>query len=237
MTSLKTAPRHAAGHPPRRRWLRWIAVAAAAIVVLIVLGAWAFIKFQPSPAPLALPSGSASAAAGPFDGTWDVSAGSVAGFRVPETALGLSTDAVGRTSAVTGTVVISGGQVTTAAVRVDLAAITVSGKTPPQFTNSLRTGQYPNATFTLAAPVTLSSAFAAGAAASFTATGRLAMNGTTHQVTVRLSARRDGTILRVAGSFPVTFSAWQIKGPASFGFLASLADHGIAEFLLTLRQP
>jgi len=56
-------------------------------------------------------------------------------------------------------------------------------------------------------------------------------------VAVTIAARRDGTTLRVAGSIPVAFSAWGIKAPASFGLLGSLADHGIAEFLLTLRQP
>jgi hypothetical protein len=56
-------------------------------------------------------------------------------------------------------------------------------------------------------------------------------------VTVSISARRDGTTMQVAGSIPVTFSAWHITGPGGFGFLASLADHGTAEFLLTLRQP
>ena len=235
MSDLKTAPRHATGGP--RHWPRWIAVGAAAILVLIVLAAWAFIKLQPTPSPLVVPPGPVSAPVGPLDGTWAVTAGSLAGFRVRETALGLSTDAVGRTSAVTGTVVISGGRVTRATLRVDLAAITVDGKTPPQVTTSLRTGHYPDATFTLAAPVTLSPAFASGGTVRLTAVGQLAMNGTTRQVTVSVAARRDGTTLRVAGSIPVAFSAWGIKAPASFGLLGSLAGHGTAEFLLTLYQP
>ena len=196
-----------------------------------------FIKFQPTASPLALPPGPASVPAGPLDGSWADAAGSLAGFRVQETALGMSNDTIGRTSAVTGTVVISGGRVTSAAFRIDLAATTVNGKTQPQFATNLRTGQHPDATFILATPVTLSPAFTVGGTASLTATGQLAMNGTTHQVTVSVSARRDGTTLQVAGSIPVTFSAWRIKGPGGFGFLGSLADHGVAEFLLTLGQP
>jgi polyisoprenoid-binding protein YceI len=237
MSDLKTtAPRHAADRPPhKRRWLRWIVTTVAAIVVLVVLAAWAFVKFGPTAPPLALPAGPASSPAGPLDGSWTVAGGSVAGFRVRETALGLSNDAVGRTTAVTGTLVISGSQVASAAIRVDLAAITVEGKPQPQVATSLRTGQYPDATFALAAPVTLSPAFADGAPAGLTATGLLTMNGTTRQVTVRVSARRDGSTLQVAGSIPVTFAAWHIKGPRGFGFLGSLADHGVAEFLLILR--
>jgi YceI-like domain len=228
-----TEPLPAAGRPPRkRRWLRWIAVGAAAIVVLVVLASWAFIKFGPTAPPLTLPAGPASAPTGPLDGSWAVGTG----FRVRETALGMSTDAVGRTSAVTGTIVVSGGRVTSATIRVDLAAITVEGKTQPQVAASLRTGQYPYATFTLAVPVALSPAFAAGRTVRLTASGQLAMNGTAHQVVVSISAQRDGNVLHVTGAIPVTFSAWHIKGPAGFGLLGSLADHGAAEFLLTLRQ-
>ena len=152
-----------------------------------------FIKFQPTASPLALPPGPASVQAGPLDGSWADAAGSLAGFRVQETALGMSNDTIGRTSAVTGTVVISGGRVTSAAFRIDLAATTVNGKTQPQFATNLRTGQHPDATFILATPVTLSPAFTVGGTASLAATGQLAMNGTTHQVTVSVSARRDGT--------------------------------------------
>jgi polyisoprenoid-binding protein YceI len=234
----RAAPRHAADGPRRkRRWLRWLAVGAAALLVLIVLAAWAFIKFQPTAAPLALPSGPASAPVGSLDGTWKVAAGSLAGFRVQESALGLSNDAVGRTSAVTGSVVISGDRFTSAAFRVDLAALTVNGKQQPQVAASLHTGQYPGATFTLAGPVALGPAPVAGGTIRLTVSGQLAMNGATHRVTANVSARRDGATLQVAGSIPVAFSVWDIKEPGAFGFLGSLADHGTAEFLLTLRQP
>jgi polyisoprenoid-binding protein YceI len=225
------------GRAPRRRHrLRWITIAVASIVCLGVLGTWAFIKFQPTLAPLALPAGVGSAPAGPLDGQWDAAAGSAAGFRVQETALGMSNDAVGRTSAVTGTVVISGGRVTGAEFRADLAAIMVNGKAQPQVARSLGTGRYPDATFTLTGPVALPPAFASGATITFTAGGQLTMDGATHPVRVTISARRDGTALQVAGSIPVAFATWGIKGPAGFGLLASLADHGTAEFLLILRH-
>jgi polyisoprenoid-binding protein YceI len=235
--AVKTPPRHASGRPPRKRhWARWIVAAVAAIFILIVLTAWAYIKLQPTVSPLALPTSGVSAPAGPLDGRWEVTTGSVAGFRVQETVLGMSNDTVGRTNAVTGAVVVSGGRVTSAEFRIGLGAITVNGKTQPQVARSLDTRQYPDATITLASPVTLSSAFTSGAVTSVTAIGRLTMNGASHPVTFTVSARRDGTALQVAGSIPVAFSTWDIKGPAGFGFLGSVADHGVAEFLLTLRQ-
>jgi len=236
-TGQKTLPPRASGHASRKRhWGRWVAASVVGLVVLLVLAVGLFIKLQPAPAPLVLPSGVASAPAGPLDGTWDVAAGSLAGFRVQETALDFSNDMVGRTSAVTGALVMSGGRLTSAAVRVDLTAVKVGGKTQPQFAKSLGTARYPAATFTLTRPVTLSPAFASGATVRVTATGLLELNGASRQVTFTVSGRRDGTALQVAGSIPVTFSAWDIKGPSGYGFLGSLADHGGVEFLLVLHR-
>jgi polyisoprenoid-binding protein YceI len=127
------------------------------------------------------------------------------------------------------------GRLTSASIRVDLTAVKVGGKAQPQFAKSLGTQRYPEAAFTLAEPVTLSSAFASGTTISVTATGRLELNGVSRQVTFTVSGRRTGTALQVAGSIPVTFSAWDIKGPSGYGLLGSLADHGVAEFLLVLH--
>jgi hypothetical protein len=110
-------------------------------------------------------------------------------------------------AAVTGTVAVSGDRVTSAAFRIDLAG-----------------------------PVRLSPAFASGGTVSLTVTGRLALNGVAHVVTFVVSARRDGAALQMAGSIPVAFAAWGIKGPGGAGFFGSLADHGVAEFLLILRR-
>ncbi|HTT52173.1 MAG TPA: YceI family protein [Streptosporangiaceae bacterium] len=222
--------------PRRRHWGRWLLAGVAGLVALVFAGAALFVELQPSPAPLALPVARAGAPAGPAGGTWAASPGSVAGFRVRETALGFSNDTVGRTSAVTGTLVIAGDQVTRAVFRVDLAAVTVGGKVQAQFARSLGTRAHPSATVTLARPVTLGPGFAAGATITATAPGYLAMNGATHRVTIAFSGRRDGAALQVAGSIPVAFAEWGIRGPQNFGFIASLADHGVAEFFVVLRR-
>ena len=232
-TLLPQTPGHRSG---QRHWGRWVAAGVVGLVVLLVLAVGLFIKLQPTPAPLVLPTGTSVAPAGPLDGTWDVAAGSLAGFRVQETALGFSNDTVGRTSAVTGAVVVSAGRLTSAAVRVDLTAVKVGGKPQPQFAKSLGTQRYPVATFTLDRPVTLSPAFVSGATIKVTATGLLELNGSSRPVTCTVSGRRDGTTLQVAGSIPVAFSAWDITGPSGYGWLGSLADHGVAEFLLTLHR-
>jgi polyisoprenoid-binding protein YceI len=220
----------------RHHWWRWAIASVAALVVLVVLGAGIFIKLQPAPAPLALPTGAPSAAAGPLDGTWVAGGGSVAGFRVQESAFGMSNDTVGRTSAVTGAIVISGDRVTSGAFRIGLISMKVGGKVQPQFAKSLGTSKDPVATITLIRPVTLNAAFASGATVTERVTGRLAMHGISRPVVVTVSGRRDGSSLLVAGSIPVVFSRWNIRGPQSFGFIASLASSGIAEFLLILHR-
>ena len=55
-------------------------------------------------------------------------------------------------------------------------------------------------------------------------------------VTATVTARRDGAALEAAGSIPITFSAWDIKGPAGYGPIASLANHGTAEFLISAHR-
>ena len=219
----------------RRHWWRWVLGGVATVVVLAVAATGVVVTTAPGPAPLALP-GDAAAPSGPLDGTWRVTAGSVAGFRVRETVIGFSNDVTGRTGDVTGMVTVAGAEVSRATFRVSLGAISVGGKTrQPQLVKSLGVTAHPYATITLTRPVPLAAAFPAGAAVTRTAAAALTLNGTTRPVTVTLSARRDGTAIEAAGSLPVAFSGFGITGPGGYGFLGSLASGGTAEFRLILR--
>jgi len=84
--------------------------------------------------------------------------------------------------------------------------------------------------------VILGPAFASGTAVTVNAAGTLSLHGVTRALTVALSLRRDGTSLDVAGSVPLTFAYYGIAGPKGYGPLGSLADHGVAEFLLLLHR-
>lgn len=222
--------------PRKRHWWRWVLASFAALAVVIAGAVVLYVKSEASAPALTLPAGLVTVPSGPVDGTWQVAGGSVAGFRLQQTVLGIGKYIGGQTSAITGTVVLSGSQVISATLRVQLTAIKVSGKTQPQFGASLGTRQHPVAVFTLSRPVALSPAFAAGGTTSIRAAGQLAMNGITHLATVVLSARRDGAVLQAAGAIPVSFARWDIKQPAGFGFLGSLASHGDAEFRLVLHR-
>jgi polyisoprenoid-binding protein YceI len=220
----------------KRHWWRWLVAGLAALVMLIVLAAGLVIKLSPAPPPVVLPTTRASAPAGPLAGTWEVAAGSEAGFRLAESAVGFSNDVVGRTSDVTGTIVIAGDQVTRAALRIGLAGLRVNGRTEAQLAASLGTGRHPVAAFRLGRPVPLSPALTAGGTAVVRTAGQLSLNGVTHLAAVTLAARRDGAALQTAGSIPIALSAWRIQRPAGFGFLGSLASHGLAEFYLVLHR-
>jgi polyisoprenoid-binding protein YceI len=224
------------GHGRRRRWWQWLLVGLVVLVVIGVGGAAIFVKSQPSAVPLALPSAAGRPPTGSADGTWDVAAGSVVGFRIRETALGFGNDVTGRTTAVTGTVVITGSRVTSAVFRIGLSAITVGGKPEPQFAVSLDTAAYPDATITLAGPARLPAGFADGQTVTAAFPGELTLRGVTRPVTITLSARRDGAAVESAGSLPVASGRWGITLPAGFGFLGGLSSQATAEFLLVLHR-
>ena len=219
-----------------RRWWRWLLVGLVLLVVLVVGGAAIYAKSQPTAAPLTLPA----AAAGPppgVDGTWDAAAGSVAGFRIRESALGFGDDVSGRTSAVSGTAVIAGGRVARAAFRIDLTAITVGGKPKPQLATSLDTAAHPDATITLAGPVRLPAGFGGGRTVTAAFPGQLTLRGVAPGRS-RLRSRPGGTgpRSRPPGRSQSRAGLWGITLPAGFGFLGGLSRQATAEFLLILHR-
>lgn len=235
-----TAPTLPAPPRRRRRWLRWTIAGLAALLILLVAVVALAVKLQPTPAPLTLPA-AATPASGPVDGTYRAAPGSVAGFRVRQTVIGLTSEVVGRTTDVTGTVTVAGNRAATARLRVGLRALTSGGahgdaKPAPQFGISLDTGQYPDATIGLAQPVSLGPAFTSGTTVTADAAGTLTLRGVERPVTVGLSLRRTGAGIDVTGSVPVTFADYGIARPKGYGALGSLADRGTAEFLLILQR-
>jgi hypothetical protein len=99
-----------------RRWARWVVAAAAVAITLAVALPYIYINVIQGDAPDRLAvaadheatdttSGGAGAS---LDGTWTVASGSQAGYRVKEVLFGQSTEAVGRTTAVTGQLTVTG---------------------------------------------------------------------------------------------------------------------------------
>jgi polyisoprenoid-binding protein YceI len=230
----------------RRRWLRWVIAAAVAVVVLAVGVPFLFfhviegsaparLSLSPSAAPGAAGTSPAAAPAA-VAGTWAVGSGSQVGYRVQEILAGQSHTAVGRSSSVTGRLVITGTTVGTAAFTVQMSTIhTDSGQRDSQFDGRIMdVASFPTGTFTLTRPIDLAPVPATGTVRSYAAAGNLTLHGQTRPVTFSLQAERTAGGLEVAGSIPVLFSRWEIPNPSFTGFVTT-QNHGILEFRLSFR--
>lgn len=171
-----------------------------------------------------------------LDGTWTVASGSQAGYRVKEVLFGQDTEVVGRTTAVSGSMRLTGTTVATASFSVDLRSVsTDESRRDGQFHGRIMsTSQFPTASFTLTKPLALPSLPADLQQVSATATGTLTIHGQTRTTSLTLTARRNGQSIEVNGTVPVVFADYGIPD-ASFG-PAVVEDHGEIEILLVLKR-
>jgi polyisoprenoid-binding protein YceI len=225
--------------------LKKLLLLVVAVIVLVVGGTYVYIHFIQDDAPAKLtleadPStttgGSGTSDPAELSGTWKAGTGSTAGYRAKEVLFGQSTEAVGRTTDVTGDLVIDGTTVSTAKVVVDMTTVTSDqGNRDGQFQGRIMdTATYPTSTFELTKPIELGEVPAEGQTVTRSATGKLTLHGTTKEVTVDLTAKRSGGTIQVQGSIPITFDEWDIPAP-SFG-PAQVEDHGELEFLVAFTK-
>jgi polyisoprenoid-binding protein YceI len=238
-------------------------VVAAAVVGALLVGAAGigiiyFLLFAgsspqklelSSPTPSASPSSASSAstanpASTPAAGTWTVTSGSQAGYRVREqlASLPAPSDAVGRTSAVTGTLTLaqaaSGYSVTAASVAVDVSKLSSDQSRRDQRIHSqgLESDRFPTATFQLATPIALPATAASGQAINVSATGALTVHGVTKTVTIPITARLNGSKIELVGSITFPFSQFGMTPPSIGGFV-TVQDNATMEFQIFLAPP
>jgi len=220
-------------------------------VILAVGGTFVYFHFisGPTPAPLSLRSAgatgtpgasatpNAAAASSSMAGTWNAGSGSVVGYRVKEILFGQNHVAVGRTSAVTGHITISGSTVTAGAFTVRMATIkSDESERDAQFRGRIMdTSAYPAGTLTLTRPIALAPLPALGDIKSYTAAADLTLRGHTRPVTFPLTAERTAQGIEVSGSIPILFANWDIPNPSFTGFVTT-QNHGVLEFLLKLGR-
>jgi polyisoprenoid-binding protein YceI len=218
-----------------KRIVLWTIISLVAVCIIVVAGLLLFSGsiVGPAPAPLQLPPlspATTSASTVSPDGTWSVGGGSLAGFRVPESFLTQSGTIVGRTSDVTGSLIISHHEISSGLFHVDLSKLTIGGKQNASFFQLLETSKYPDATLTLTRPIVFSSLPTNGQTLSSQATASLAMHNITRAVTLTLMARSNGSVLEAVGSAPVLASEWGIQSP--FG----VHNNAVIEFLVVLHR-
>ncbi len=234
--------RPSAGRPTGRTYpVKWVGVALAVTAAVLIGGPYLFFTILEGTPPgrLHLPSAAGvaggPAAPGPVSGTWTVSTGSQAGYRVNELLFGQTHTAVGRTSQVSGGMVISGTEVTAADFSVDMASVkSDQGSRDVQFRGFImRTADYRGASFRLTSPIQLGAVPAVGQVLTEQAVGDLTMRGVRRSVSFTLRAvRLPSGGIDVNAEIPIRFSDWHIPNP-SFA-VAQVGSTGTLEVLLQM---
>jgi polyisoprenoid-binding protein YceI len=217
----------------------------ARIVVLVLLGAavvlvaggYAVLALtgDDAPPPPRLEGAPARQGAAPAGaGRWHpvAPAGSFVGYRVDERYLGVGVrTAVGRTSAVTGSVTVDGDRVEGADLRADMTTVhsDQARRDDALRSRAIETDRYPSARFTLAGPVALG-------ARPRQAKGTLTLHGRRAAIAVAVRGQRlSGDRLELVGSAPIRFATFAIEPPSVAG-LVTVSDHGLLEFRLVLAR-
>jgi polyisoprenoid-binding protein YceI len=235
-----------AGLRARRGWLA--AVAAVLVLALAGGGYLLLARNSDAPAPASLDAATATtattvgdaaqpAATGTPDGAWRVrdDGSSFVGYRVRERLAQLSSpsEAVGRSTQVTGTMQVAGDQVEAVRVEADLRGLeSDEGRRDNAIRQrGLESSRFPTAVFELAEPIRLDQEPVKGRRVGGQGKGRLTVRGITREVTAGLQGRWDGSTIQVAGSIPVRMSDFQIEPPI-IGFVLSIEDRLTVEFRL-----
>ncbi len=181
---------------------------------------------------------------GDLAGTWTVTTGSEAGYRVREQLANLpaESDAIGRTSDVTGSITLvtagDGAQLTEGSIEIDTTTIASDEDRRDNRMRSegLQTDQFPTATFVVTTPVDIPAAALAGTATDLTLVGDLTLHGVTKSVEIPAQAQLVDGQIQVAGSLTFPLADFDIVAPNVGGFIVSIADEGTLEFLVVFAK-
>ena len=224
--------------------VRKVVAAIIVLALLAVAGPWVYINLIKEDAPDALTlqpavtttAGEVQQPTSATDGEWAVVADSVVGYRVKEILFGQDTEGVGRTSAVTGSLVIANNEVTSAEFSVDMTSLKSDSSRRDRQVNDriLDTTTYPTATFALNEPIALTPEALAGSDFTANTTGTLTLRGVTKTVPVALTARLVDNVIEVNGNIEIVFAEWQIPDPSISAIVVE--DRGLLEFLIRFSR-
>ena len=246
---------------PARRWLprrpqskRSLLTTIAAAAVVVGVGGFAFVYFvlfpTSSPPKLSLTASSPSEAAQatatsttPIVGVWKIASGSVAGYRVREKLafLPAQSQAVGRTSSITGTATLTGSsarvRITKASFVIDVSTLKSdkSMRDEKIHTIGLESDRFPKATFVLAGPLELPASASDGKVFDLPASGAMTIHGSTQKVTIPLEMRLTADKLEAAGSITFPWSRFAMTAPSVGGFV-NVTNSATMEFALKLAR-
>lgn len=164
------------------------------------------------------------------DGSWKATAKSVVGYRVKETLFGQAAEAYGRTSALTGTMTISGTTATAVVLKADLTSLKSDNQRRDGQVQGriLETAKFPTAMIRTTEPISFGKVPANQVEVKAKAKAALTLHGVTKNVTLDLTARRNGDAIEVVGSVPITFADYSIANPSNAA--ATVGTTGTLEF-------
>ena len=170
------------------------------------------------------------------DADWNVTTASELRYRVKETLNGLSTEAVGKTNSIAGTLTLSGTSASAAEFTVDMTTFTSDeSRRDAQFNSRImQVDQFPTGVFTLTSPIDFGVVPAEGAEITASATGDLTLHGVTKSVTFDLTAKLANGKVGVLGQIPVRFSDYDVESPSIATIVTE--DNGLLEFVLVFEK-
>jgi polyisoprenoid-binding protein YceI len=219
------------------RRARIVVLVVVGVAVVVVAGGYAVLALtgDDAPPPPRLEGTPAQEGAAPAGAArWHpvAPAGSFVGYRVDERYLGVGVrTAVGRTSAVMGSVTVDGDRVEGADLRADMTTVhsDQARRDDALRSRAIETDRYPSARFTLAGPVALG-------ARPRQAKGTLTLHGRRAAIPVAVRGQRlSGDRLELVGTAPIRFAIFAIEPPSVAG-LVTVSDHGLLEFRLVLAR-
>ena len=236
--------------PRRPKSKRGLFAAIGGTIAVVVLAACALIYFvifptsSPKPFTLTASTKTTPVSSGTqLAGRWTIAAGSQAGYRVREKLAFLPaiSDAVGRTSAITGDATFSESNsvvtATAASFVIDVYTLKSNESLRDQHihTIGLQSATYPNATFVLSTPLALPASALSGRVVDVTVTGVLTIHGTSRRVNIPLQIRLSSSRIQAVGSLTFPWGQFNMAAPSVGGFV-SVTDRATMEFDLVLRR-
>jgi polyisoprenoid-binding protein YceI len=245
------------GNPHKKRVVLLAAGGGLALAVLAFVLVYFVLFPTSSPKPFKLAtststsgaaaSGDASttsaAATSGAGGRWTIASGSQAGYRVREKLafLPAQSDAVGRTSSITGSATLSESK---AAITITSASFSVAVNTLKSDRSmrdekiheiGLESDRYPTATFVLSDPVTLAKSAVTARVARVPVTGVFTIHGVSRRETLPVEFSLAGATLETAGALTFPWSEFGMTAPSVGGFV-NVTEHATMEFDLRLQH-
>jgi polyisoprenoid-binding protein YceI len=236
---------------PRRPKTKSAALATIGGIVVAVAVAGAaliyFVIFPTSSAPpFTLTSQKTSApvrSGATLAGSWTIASGSQAGYRVREKLAFLPalSDAVGRTSAITGGASLADTKgsltVSAASLVIDVETLKSNESLRDQHiqTIGLQSATYPKATFVLSTPLTLPASALNGGVVDVSVTGVVTIHGTAKRLSIPLQMRLSRSKIQAVGSLTFPWDEFGMTAPSVGGFV-NVSATATMEFDLNLKR-